>query len=203
MLFWHFWNSFLFFWDLVLEYFFASFRIFLGPQPLAKHTPVDAKAHSGTTKAHSGKHAPTNTKARPNRHQSTLSGCALVTVGVCFGTGWGVLSQNTSQPWLVCVGVWFDEWKITRPSTRWVNAGGKQRKTKIIPAKHPDRFYMNLSWSHFDFYPISIGSPLDLLLTFFGSSFGSILHLLWISIGSWPDRHRISIDLKEFLLYFF
>ena len=153
MLFWHFWNSFLFFWDIVLEDFFASFRIFLGPQPLAKHTPVDAKAHSGTTKAHSGKHAPTNTKARPNRHQSTLSGCSLVTVGVCFGTGWGVLSQNTSQPWLVCVGGCFDEWKITRPSARWVNAGGRQRKTKIIPAKHPDRFYMNLSWSHFD--PIS------------------------------------------------
>jgi len=91
MLFWHFWNSFLFFWDRVLEHFFDSFRIFLGPQPLAKHTPVDAKAHSGRTKAHSGKHIPTNTKARPNKHQSTLSVCALVRVGVCFVIGWAVL----------------------------------------------------------------------------------------------------------------
>jgi len=72
-----------------------------------------------------------------------------------------------------------------------MNARGRQRKTKIIPAKRPDRFHMNVSWSHFDLYRISIGSSLD----FFGSPFGSILHLLWISIGSWPDRHRISIDL--------
>ena len=84
MLFLHFGNSFLFFWDRVLEYFFDSFRIFLGPQPLAKHTPVDAKAHSGRTKAHSGKHIPTNTKARPNKHQKHI-------LSICFGRGRGVL----------------------------------------------------------------------------------------------------------------
>ena len=73
---------------------------------------------------------------------------------------------------------------------RWMNASGRQRKTKIIAAKRPDRFHTNVSWSHFDLYQISIGSSLD----FFGSPFGSILLLFWISIGSWPDRHRISID---------
>ena len=89
----------------------------LGAQPLAKHTPANAKAHPGRTKAHPGKHTPTITKARPNKRQSTPQPLAKHTPAnakahpektkahpgripprvcfgdprVCFGAGWGVL----------------------------------------------------------------------------------------------------------------
>ena len=95
-------------------YFFCNI---LGAQPLAKHTPANAKAHPGRTKAHPGKHTPTITKARPNKRQSTPQPLAKhapantkahpeetkahpgrdprrVCFGllrVCFGVGWGVL----------------------------------------------------------------------------------------------------------------
>ena len=169
----------------VLVVFWWFFGIFLGAQPLAKHTQGNAKAHPGKTKAHSGKHAPTNAKARPNKRQSTLSGCALVTVGVCFGTGWGVLSQTLpNHDWFVLGCCKMSECK--RKATWNKNYPSKapwQVSYECIMI--PFRSLSDLHWIFFGFFRIS----------------------LWIYIASLLDIYRILTrspsDLYWFLLNFY